>query len=123
MTYLAGLAAVLVFAVVLDRSGIPGLAAEAINLSRKSTGTLRDRSLSDEEKERALRTASTSLARSFLSIGARSLLAVGLSLATILAFEVVGLADFSAVVDWLATAQAILLASGVLLIWFLLRRF
>jgi len=120
--YIAGLLAVIVFALVLDRSGVPRIAAEAIDLSRASARTVRDRSLSDDEKERRVRQASYSLLRFFLAIAVRSVGAVGLSVLTLFAFQATGLADMSTVASWLATVQAILLASAILILWFLIRR-
>jgi hypothetical protein len=122
MTYLAGSLAVIVFAVVLDRSGLGKLAAGAIRISQSATETLRDRTLSEEQKEKAMREASSSLGKAFLSISIRGLAAVGCSLLVVAAFDISGMASFSSVTSWLAEPLTLILISTLVLVWFLVRR-
>ena len=59
--------------------------------------------------------------KSFASIGARSLAAVGAALLPLLAFEATGLARFTAVTDWLATWEAIVLTTVLVTVGYYLR--
>lgn len=114
MIYLAAFLTVTVFVVALWRLGIVPEATEAIAVSRNSAKSIRDPALSDEDKERLVRRASLTLLRGFLAITWRGAAAVGISLLPMLAFDVAGLADFRAVADFLATWEAIVVASVVI---------
>lgn len=122
MIYLAGLVAVVVFALALERSGIPRVAADAIETSRNASGLIRDRTLSDDEKEKAVRLASSSLFRSFFSIGIRGILALGLSFLTVVVFDLAGLASIEEVTVWLAKWEVVVSITAVVAIWLLIRR-
>lgn len=121
MTYLAGVLAILVFSMALERLGIEAVASKALDTSRKATRTLRDPNLDDGGKEAAMRGASVSLMGSFLSLGLRGVLAVCASGLTLAVFHLLGLAPFSSVVSWLATWPAVVLASVLVGGWFLFR--
>jgi len=112
--YLAAFLTVTVFVVALWWFGIVPAAAKAVAVSRDSATIIRDPALSDEDKERALQSASLTLLRGFLSITWRGAAAVGVSLLPMVVFDVVGLADFGAVADFLATWEAIVVASVVI---------
>jgi hypothetical protein len=120
--YLAGLAAVIVFAFALDRSGVSRVAAGAIETSRNATDFLRDRAVSDDVKEKAMRQASLSLLRSFFSIGIRGMVAAGLSFLILVLFDLTGLASLDAVTRWLARWEVILSISLVVVAWLFIRR-
>jgi hypothetical protein len=122
MIYLAGFLAVAVFVAALDASGIEGAAARAMDTSRGATEILRDGRLSDQEKEKAMRKASSSLLVSFLSIGFRGALAVAASLLVLALFHLLGLATFSSVTGWLSQGRTILLMTVLVIAWFLARR-
>lgn len=122
MIYLAGFLAVVVFAAALDASGIEGAAARAMDTSRGATRILRDGSLSDQEKETAMRKASSSLLGSFLSIGFRGALAVAASLLVLGLFHLLGLAPFNSVTSWLSQGWTILFMTVLVAAWFLARR-
>ena len=121
MIYLAGIVSVVVFAVILDRSGLARLASAAVETSRDASRSVRDPALDDAQKERAARAASAVLMRSFLGIALRGALAALLSLACLGVFHVLGLASFSSVVDWLASWPAIVLLSALVAGWYFLR--
>ncbi len=122
MIYVAGIVAALVFAVALDRSGLAEIGADALKTSRRSAALLRDSTLSDDEKEKAMRAASSSLFRSFYSIGIRSVGALGFSLVALLLFHLTGLAPVGSVTSWLAQWDAIILVSVIVVAWFVVRR-
>ena len=122
MIYFAGVVVALVFAVALDRFGLSRIGSEALETSRRSTALLGDGTLSDDEKEKAIRAASASLFGSFLAIGVRSAAALGLSLLVLLIFQITGLAPFDSVTNWLIEWEGIVLVSIVVVAWFLIRR-
>ena len=121
MIYLAAFLAVLFFVLTLELLAVVQVSAQAIQTSRSAVETMRDLTLSDEDKEGRMQQASLTLVRSFVSIGARSLAAVGAALLPLLAFEVTGLARFTAVTGWLATWEAILLTTVLVTVAYYLR--
>ena len=122
MIYLAAFLSVSIFVITLWLFGIISVAIKTVEVSRESTKTIRNPALSDENKERTLQRASLTLLGSFLSITARAAAAVGASLLPMLAFDVAGLASFRDVADFLATWEAIILVSAVLMLVYLVRR-
>ncbi len=122
MIYLAAFLSVSIFVITLWLFGIISVAIKAVEVCRESTKTIRNPALSDENKERTLQRASLTLLGSFLSITARAAAAVGASLLPMLAFDVAGLASFRDVADFLATWEAIILVSAVLMLVYLVRR-
>ncbi len=122
MIYLAAFLSVSIFVITLWLFGIISVAIKAVEVSRESTKTIRNPALSDEYKERTLQRASLTLLGSFLSITARAAAAAGASLLPMLAFDVAGLASFRDVADFLATWEAIILVSAVLMLVYLVRR-
>ena len=121
MVYLAAFLAVLFFVLTLELLSIVQVGARAIKTSRSAAESMRDPTLSDEDKERRTREASLTLVRCFVSIGARSLAAVGAALLPLLAFEVTGLARWTAVTGWLATWEAIVLTTVIMTVAYYLR--
>ena len=122
MIYLAAFLSVSIFVITLWLFGIISVAIKAVEVSRESTKTIRNPALSDEKKERTLQRVSLTLLGSFLSITARATVAVGAALLPMLAFDVAGLASFRDVADFLATWEAIILVSAVLMLVYLVRR-
>ncbi len=122
MIYLAASLAVLGFMVALEGLGVLQVAADAIRTSRAAAGVVRDRSLSDEEKERSVRAASVTLVKGFVSIGSRTVLAAGLFLLILLAFDLPGAASLGSVTAWLATLEGIVGMSALVVVWILVRR-
>ena len=121
MIYLAGTLAILVFVVAFERFGVTRAAVRAVDTTRAVARLLREPTLDDNMKERVLRQASLSLAGGFFSIGIRGLGALAASVLPLLAFELIGLADFAAVVSWLAGWEVIILVSVGIALWYLLR--
>lgn len=122
MIYLAAFLTLTVFVIALWMFGIVAAAAQAVAISRNSIRIIRDPALSDDDKERALRRASLTLFGSFLSITARGAAAFGASLLPMVAFDAAGLARFSKVADFLVTWQAILIASVMMTLAYLIGR-
>jgi hypothetical protein len=120
--YLAAFLSVSIFVITLWLFGTISVAIKTVEVSRESTKTIRNPALSDENKERTLQKASLTLLGSLLSITARAAAAVGASLLPMLAFDVAGLANFRDVADFLATWEAIILVSAVLMLVYLVRR-
>jgi len=123
VTYLASALVVMVFVMALEGLGVTRVAAEAVSASRGAAKALGDRSLSDDEKERAVRRASVALFGKFLVIGLRSAGAVLLSLLPLFAFDLLGLTTIDAVTDWLASLTGICWMSVLVVVWILARRF
>ena len=122
MTYVAAALAVAVFVGVFERLGIVDVARRTVGTSRSAGATLIDPSLSDEEKERALRGASVSLVRDFLRIGFSGALALAASVIPVAVLHVAGLAEMEATLAWLGTWQAIGLISVLVLAWYAIPR-
>jgi hypothetical protein len=117
LTLVAAALAVLTFMAALERFGVAREASEAAASSRTAAGVITDRSLSDEAKERAFRSASVALFRRFLSIGIRSVGALAVSLIPILVLTVAGLTTAEEVTSWLATARGLISTSVVAALW------
>lgn len=113
MIYVAAFAAVLCFVLAFERLGIVRVSSDAVRTSRSAAAVMQDRTLGDDEKERRMRTASIVLVKSFLSIAARSVLALVAAVVPLLAFDATGLASFGSVTGWLSTWSAILLTTLV----------
>lgn len=122
MTYLAASLAVLGFMVALEKLGVLEVAADAIRTSRTAVAVVRDRTLSDEEKERSVQAASVTLVKGFVSIGVRTVLAAGLFVLILLAFDLPGIASLGAVTDWLATWEGVVGMTALVVVWILVRR-
>lgn len=122
MIYAVGLLSVFSFLVALERFGAARVAARVLETSRAGASSIRDHSLTDSEKEHALREASVALIGDLASIGARSLGAVGVSMLPMLGADLVGLAEFSGVTSWLATWEAIVLITVLVGGWYGVKR-
>jgi hypothetical protein len=109
--YLAAVLAASCFIIALKAMGILPIAAGALQTTRAAALAVKDGGLSDDEKERLLRKASLTLMRTFASIAVRGLGAIAVSMIPLLVFDSSGLADMTAVVNWFATWQGILLTS------------
>ena len=122
MTYLASSLAVLGFVVALEKLGVVQVAADALRTSHAAAGVVRDRSLSDDEKEHSIRAASVTLVKGFFSIGVRTAMAAGVFVLILLAFDLPGAASLGAVTTWLATWEGIVGMSALVVVWILVRR-
>jgi sterol desaturase/sphingolipid hydroxylase (fatty acid hydroxylase superfamily) len=109
--YVAAFVAVFFFILTFEKLGIVRVSSDAVRTSRSAVGVMQDRTLDDDEKERRMRSASLELVKTFLSIAARSVLALAAAIAPLLVFDAVGLASFAAVTGWLSTWSAILLTT------------
>lgn len=122
MTWIAGLTAVFVFALVLDRSGVGSAAVRALDTSRGAAQLMRNPALDDRAREAAMRRASKSLMGAFVGLAARGLAAAAASVGVLGGFHLAGLVDFDAATRWLATVPALLAATALVTVWVLLRR-
>lgn len=121
MDAVSGILAAVVFIVAFDRLGVASTSARAVRTSRGAGTVLGNTSLSDEEKERALRSASLSLAGDFVSIALRGLGVLALSGGVLLAFDRAGLSSISAASRWLLSWPALVGLALVGAGWFALR--
>jgi hypothetical protein len=119
LIYLAAVFCVAGFALGLQTLGVVAVAAGALQTSRDVTRVMRDQSLSDLDKERATQKASITLLKCFLSISIRTAVAVGISVLPLIIFEFTGLAHWTEVIKTLSSLPGILLASGVMLLMYL----
>jgi hypothetical protein len=122
VTYLAAVLAVVSFGLAFERFGVPRTAVRALETSRTAFGSMRDSSLSEEEKEQAAQAASLSLMGTFCSLGIRSLGAFLVAFLPILLLDFAGLVQTQVVSRWLASLEGIVVVSVLAITWFFLRR-
>lgn len=92
---------VVVFAVTIERLELPARAREVAARAGDSLEVLRDPTLDDEAKERALRHQSGQLFRLLGLLAGGSLLALGLPLAAVWLLELAGVASLGGVLSTL----------------------
>jgi len=119
--YAAGFAAVGLFILALGRFGVVRESRRAIEVSRQAMRVVPDSALSDAEKERLLQQGSVTLFRAFASITVRTAGAFAVSLLPLLVGELTGLARAADVARWLATPQAIVVTSVLVVLWLAVR--
>lgn len=112
-----------VFVVCFRYSGLIKVAQDAITMAREAGQVMRNKTMSDDEKEVAVQKASIGLLGSFLQITIRAAIVLIGTFAVIWAGELIGLATSAAVTDFLLTWQAIVgLSVLVMIIAFVWRR-
>lgn len=121
MIYAAALAAVALFVLALERFGVVRESRRAIAVSRDAIRIVPDASLDDDAKERMLQQASVTLFGAFASIAGRTIAAFAVSLVPLAVGEVTGLAPARAVAAWLATPEAIVVTSVLVVLWLIAR--
>jgi len=121
LTYVAAILATACFGIALRWLGVVAAAGRAVATSREAAESMRDPALSDLEKEHRVQKASLSLMRSFVSIVARGTGAFLLAIVPVLALQLSGIVQASAVSHLLVTWQGILLTCVVMTVAFLLR--
>ncbi len=122
MIPVAGLVAVLVFAISLERSGVAPVASKAFETVRKAALLVKDQTTTEREREAAMRSASLSSLGSFLSIGLRGIFSLVISFLPLFVFHLAGLADLRSVTEWLAEWPTIILISAVFAFYLFVRR-
>jgi hypothetical protein len=121
MTPAVALASIGVFIAALCLLGIVGRAGAALAVTRGAVAALRDPGLDDEARERAVQRASLKLFSAFLSILARSVLALLLSFAPIWLADAAGLAAQDEVLFYLSRWDNIVVVTIVMLAGYRLR--
>ena len=121
MSWLLAILVVVAFVSIVHRTGLPAHASESIRRARASQAVVRDRALSDEEKERRLRAEAPHLLALFARITAGTILALVLPLAALWVLDWIGVASSEDVVAILARVDFILAVSalGILVAWLL----
>ena len=121
MSWAVALAAVVAFVVLADRFGLGGRVREVLARSRATVKVLRDSSLDDASKERAMRTQAGGLMVLFLGLTSVALLALALPVLVVWLLVQIGAVDGGAVVDvatswsFFAAATAVALVAAHLL--------
>jgi hypothetical protein len=108
MTVWVALLSVVVFLAAFRLSGIVGVALSAIEIALPTVSAMRDSSLDDDDRERAVRAASLRLFGVFFSLLLRSLLVLLVSVALIWGAEQAGIAQSEAVIILLTRWDVIL---------------
>lgn len=111
-------AAALVFATLLlfARLGVVERARRAVATARAAAGDLRNPSLHDDEKERAMRAHAGRLFGLFLQLVLLALVALSLPLGILWLLALLHWVDFGAVLDAALSWQILTLASAVALV-------
>jgi hypothetical protein len=104
---------VFVFALVL--SGVIGVAGGVLTTTQDAVATMRDRSLDDAAREKAIQRASLRLLSDVGSILVRGALSVAVSLVPVWLADATGLATFEAVFGFLSRWDVVVIASAVMI--------
>ena len=126
MLTLSALAAisVAVFMLAFWKLAIVASARSAIAIMQNAVGVMRDPSLDDLAREKAVQAASLKLVRQAFSIIVRSVLALAAAFVPLILADQFGLAPLSASLEYLARWDVIIVVSIVVLfIWILGARF
>lgn len=115
---------VVVFAVVVQWTGVASRASEAVRRARGSYAVVADRSLSDEQKERRLKEEAPRLFGLVGLILGGSALALGLPLGLLWLGDRLGLVSLAAVMAILVRVDFLVAVTGVgmLTLWWTRRR-
>jgi hypothetical protein len=121
MSWLLAILVVVAFAWIVHRTGLPAQASDSIQRARASQAVVRDRSLSDAEKERMLRGEAPRLLALFARIATGTILALLVPLAALWALDRVGLASRDEVLAILARVDFLLAVTGLGILAYWLR--
>lgn len=102
MSFVLAALVVVGFALLVAALGLPGRARETAERARESLSVLRDPSLDDRSKERALQAQSLALFKLLGILAGGSLLAIGLPLLAVWGLEAMGVSSLGAVLGVLA---------------------
>lgn len=116
---IVGLVSILVFILAFRYSKLVSLAKNTMAETGKATSMLRDASIDDEEKERAVQRASLFLLKQSLLIISWSALVLAAPVAVIWLGDVVGIARHSDVSDFLLSWQVLFGTSVIALMLFI----
>jgi hypothetical protein len=117
-----GTASIIIFLVALSRVRLVGVAAQALDTSRGALTAMREPSLDERERERAVQRASVTLFGHFFSLLGRAAVAVAASLAPVALAAVTGLAPAHAVFGFLSRWPVWVVATGIAAAAYLGRR-
>jgi hypothetical protein len=109
-----------IFVVALRLSGIVGVSAGVLSTTRDTLAIIRDTTLDDAARERAVQRASVSLMARFASILGRGALALAASLVPVWVADTTGVASFSAVLDLLTRWDVMLIGAVVMVAVFVI---
>lgn len=113
---------VIAFAVTIERLDLPKKAREVGSRATASLELLRDPSLTDDHKERALQREAVQLLRLFAILAGGGLLAIILPLAAVWGLDLLGLTSLGAVLSVLERIDFLVGVSLVAGFYFLVRR-
>jgi hypothetical protein len=114
VTHVATIVAVVLFTIGLWAFGVIAVANRIVATSRHATTIIRDPTIGDDVKERETQRSSLALLRDFVSIFVRGLGVLALSLSPIVVFDLAGLLSWQEGLDALASWEAILIATVVM---------
>lgn len=110
------------FVIALSLSGVMKASAGVLTTTQNTVAIMRDASLDDTMREKAIQRASIKLLSDFASILARGGLALAASLVPVWLMDAAGLADAHAVFGFLSRWDVVLVASVVMVLGYLARR-
>ena len=122
MTYVAAALSIALFLLCFWLFGVVPAAAGIVANATSAFAAIRNPELSDEAKEDAAQRASLALLGGLLSLLLRGAAAVVVSLGPLFAFDALGLASRSEIFAALASWQAILATTAVMVLVFVLNR-
>ena len=99
MTWIAAAFLVVSFLVLLQLLRVPARAAEVTRVGRRALATVRDRTLSDEEKEQAMRAGSLRLLVLFVVIALATAAALAIPAGLVALMAVAGWVDFDVAIE------------------------
>jgi len=121
MTVAIGIASIALFLFAFWRLDLVRVSSGAVTTARTALAAMRDESLDDAAREKAVQAASIRLTGAFVSIAVRGAVALGVSLLPIWLGDVGGLAPGDEVINFLSRWDVILIASVVIVAGYVLR--
>ena len=121
MIALTAFVSVLLLAVALDRVRVVSVATTALGTAQNAVATMRDGSLDDQARERAMQQASMRLFGHFASILGRVAVALVVSLVPVVIADQSGVATAASVIAFLSRLDVVLIASVGVVLGYLIR--
>jgi len=110
MIVLTSIASIAVFMVTLRALGLMRISLGVLKAAEVGVSAMRDAGLDDEERERAVQSASLQLIGAFFSIVIRGALCFGASALTIWLADVAGVSEYNNVVEFLSRWDVMIVA-------------
>lgn len=122
MIVATAVASLSIFAIALGLSGVAGVAAGVLTTTQDAVAVMRDATLDEAAREKAIQRASVRLLSDAAGILVRAALSVAVSLVPIWLVDATGLAPFESVIAFLSRWDVVLIASVVMVAGYFARR-